>query len=78
MLEFERLKQDILTLPDDAQRLVSDFVAFLKQRHPTYRPESQPAIDLDQEPFVGMWCDRSDITDSVDWVRQARQQHWRS
>lgn len=54
MLEFERLRQDILTLPEDAQRLVNDFVAFLKQRYPTHGPESHQVLDLDQEPFVGM------------------------
>ncbi|WP_197064743.1 hypothetical protein [Leptolyngbya sp. KIOST-1] len=76
MLEFEQLKQDILTLPDDAQRLVNDFVAFLKQRYPTHGQESHHVIDLDQEPFVGMWCDRSDMADSSAWVKQVRQQHW--
>lgn len=76
MLEFERLKQDILTLPDDAQRLVDDFVAFLKQRYSTHSQEHVQTIDLDQEPFVGMWCDRPDMADSSDWVKQVRQQHW--
>jgi hypothetical protein len=76
MLEFERLKQDILTLPDDAQRLVHDFVVFLKQRYPTHDQERHQALDLDQEPFVGMWCDRPDMVDSSAWVKHVRQQHW--
>lgn len=31
---------------------------------------------LQEEPFVGMWRDREDMTDSTDWVRQAREREW--
>lgn len=31
-------------------------------------------INLEDEPFVGMWKDRQDIEDSSQWVQQVRQQ----
>jgi tRNA A-37 threonylcarbamoyl transferase component Bud32 len=29
-----------------------------------------------ESPFVGIWKDREDMQNSVEWVRQMRQQHW--
>ncbi len=34
--------------------------------------------NLRDEPFVGMWKDREDMEDSSQWVRQLRQQEWKS
>ncbi|MBE9108407.1 DUF2281 domain-containing protein [Nodosilinea sp. LEGE 07298] len=78
MPEFEQLRDDISTLPTTAQQLVVDFVAFLKQRYSASASPSPKPLDLDNEPFVGMWSDRPEMQDSTTWVRQVRQQHWRS
>ncbi|HHP7243556.1 MAG TPA: hypothetical protein ACFE0H_02595, partial [Elainellaceae cyanobacterium] len=86
MPEFERLRDDISTLPTTAQQLVVDFVAFLKQRYSTSASPAPQPLDLDGEPFVGMWsvCEappkeaRPEMQNSTAWVRQVRQQHWRS
>jgi hypothetical protein len=32
--------------------------------------------NFQDEPFIGMWNNREDITDSSQWVRQIRQQQW--
>ncbi len=74
---FDQLKHDILALPDDAQHLVAELVAFLRQRYPIAEQEVNQLIDLDHEPFVGIWRDRSEMQDSTTWVRQVRKQHWR-
>ncbi|HEX8320832.1 hypothetical protein [Longimicrobium sp.] len=29
-------------------------------------------IPIEQEPFIGMWRDREDMSDSTGWVRQVR------
>jgi hypothetical protein len=76
MLEFEQLKNDISTLPETAQTLVVDFVAFLKQRYIHTSPSSPYCLNLDDESFVGMWSDRPETQDSTTWVKQVRQQHW--
>jgi hypothetical protein len=34
------------------------------------------AVDLEREPFVGMWSDREDMSDSSAWVRNVRETHW--
>lgn len=78
MLEFDHLRDDISALPETAQQLIVDFVAFLKQRYSS-SPTSVPhPLNLENEPFVGIWSDRPEMQDSTAWVRQTRQQHWRT
>jgi hypothetical protein len=33
-------------------------------------------IPIEQEPFIGMWRDRSDMKDSTIWVRHLRAAEW--
>ncbi len=76
MNKFEQLRTDISALPETAQQLVVDFVAFLKQRYNQQQTMTPNPINLENEPFVGMWSDRSEMQDSVAWVKQIRRQHW--
>ncbi|MGG6268518.1 DUF2281 domain-containing protein [Leptolyngbya sp. AN03gr2] len=78
MPEFEQLREDIATLPEDAQQLVIDFVSFLKHRYQASSTTHPQPLNLDNESFVGMWSDRPEMQDSTAWVRQVRQQQWRS
>jgi hypothetical protein len=36
-------------------------------------PSPTPLIPLEEEPLVGMWADREDMKDSVEYVRNLRQ-----
>ena len=73
-MEATNLIRDIGALPPEAQKQVSDFVAFLKTRYPVV-PTARKA-KLTDEPFIGMWRDREDMTDSNAWVRRLRQSEW--
>ncbi len=35
------------------------------------------AETLREEPFVGIWKDRDDLSDATAWVRRLREQEWR-
>lgn len=74
MSDLDQLNQDIATLPATAQELVVEFVNALKQRYAS--PPSTQTLDLENEPFVGMWSDRPEMQDSIAWVKRIRQQHW--
>lgn len=76
MLELDQLQADVAALPEEAQRLIIDFVSFLKQRHQNQPVQSPTPLSFDNQPFVGMWSDRPDMQDSTAWVRQLRQQQW--
>ena len=78
MPEFEQLRDDISTLPETAQQLVVDFVDFLKQRYSHSQTSTPHPLNLENEPFVGMWSDHPEMQDSTVWVKKTRQQHWRT
>jgi len=62
-------------LPEEAQREVFDFVGFLSNR-PTLRATGNKSGSPSTAPFVGMWRDRADMTDSTAWVREQRRKGW--
>lgn len=67
------LIRDLDSLPPEAQKEVLDFIAFLKTRYPSRRIGKKPApCKLSDEPFVGMWRGREDMTDSRAWIRDLR------
>jgi hypothetical protein len=71
------LMRDIGSLPPEAQRQISDFVAFLKTRYPVVQAARKTKRrKLADEPFIGMWRDREDMRDSNAWVRRIRESEW--
>ena len=72
-----KILQDIQKLPPEAQKQVSDFVAFLTARYSVAAPNRKSRrVRLAKEPFIGMWKDRADMRDSTNWVRQIRREEW--
>ena len=76
-MEQEKLMNEFKDLSVRAQKQVFDFIAFLRERYkqPVIEKKSQrkPLCD---EPFIGMWKDREDMTDSVSWVKNIRKREW--
>ena len=72
------LAKEIATLPKSKQKEVMDFVVFLRHRCGKIRGQVRRSsrTPLANEPFVGMWANRSDLADSSVWVRKVRQQEW--
>jgi len=76
-METTNLIRDIGSLPPEAQKQVSDFVAFLKTRYPIVQANrGARRTRLADEPFVGMWRDREEMQDSSAWVRRLRESEW--
>ena len=73
----EQTWNDFLALPPVAQQEVSHFIAFLRTRYiSTFSRPAKELPDLKDEPFIGMWRDRSDMANSERWVRQLRASEW--
>jgi hypothetical protein len=70
----EKLLQDVTSLPPIAQKEAIDFIAFLKLRYSSKSSDNAP--DIKSEPFIGIWKNRSDMTDSKAWVRTLREKEW--
>ncbi|NOT04624.1 MAG: DUF2281 domain-containing protein [Anaerolineales bacterium] len=77
-MAIPRIVRDINSLPPEVQRQVFDFVAFLQDRYASAPAKKSRRAKLIKEPFIGMWKDRPDMKDSVDWVRKVRRDQWRS
>ncbi len=73
----EEILKEIASLPLEAQRQIEEFIAGLRERYQALPTNQTVALsDLRAEPFVGMWRDREDMTDSTAWVRNMREKHW--
>ncbi|WP_353929945.1 hypothetical protein WJM97_16815 [Okeanomitos corallinicola TIOX110] len=73
----QKLLNEFVSLPAEAQRQVMDFIAFLRQRYAIVETATQsPNNDLINDGFIGMWSERQDLTDSNDWVRNVRENEW--
>ena len=75
-MELETLWQRLSVLPEQAQQEVADLIAELEKQH-SDSSEKLFADSLWDEPFVGLWKDRDDLSDSTAWVRRLREQEWR-
>lgn len=78
-MEYQDIWQQFTTLPPDAQALVADFIAILKQRY--NQPQSSEQLkqtNWQSDPFIGIWQDCKGIQNSTQWVRSTRSLEWRS
>ena len=76
-IDMENIWHQFNMLPDEAKREVMDFIAFLQIRYQNLNIDKHHKVSkLAEEPFLGMWKDRKDFTDSVVWVRDSRKREW--
>ncbi|MGD1903646.1 MAG: hypothetical protein ACFB9N_15550 [Geitlerinemataceae cyanobacterium] len=70
-MTLQELQQQALQLPPHERRQLA---AILQDSlTPTQTP--QP-LNLQNQPFVGMWRDRPETQNSTTWVRGLRRQQW--
>jgi hypothetical protein len=76
--------------PDDKLELAERLIADVRQHPPRVEdknelPETEqthltdvtdPDFDFANLPMVGIWSDRNDMNDPVEWVRTMRQREW--
>lgn len=65
-------------LPPEAKKQAQDFVDFLYQRYVQTKSEAQKsrAGKISDSSFFGIWKDREEMSDSVEWVRNIRKSEW--
>lgn len=77
MMDQESLWNDYTALPANARQEVADFIAFLRTRYATKATDATKTGNLKDEPFIGMWAERTDMIDSDSWVRALRTDEWK-
>ncbi|MCU0492726.1 MAG: DUF2281 domain-containing protein [Chloroflexaceae bacterium] len=75
-MDQESLWNDFRALPPNARQQVADFIAFLRTRYAAQSQSTTKGGDLKDNPFIGMWANRADMTDSTAWVRSLRANEW--
>ena len=76
LFSSEQLLIDIQELQEEAQEIIADLVAVLKRRYEIEKKPPINSLQLEDQPFIGMWSDRPETQNSTQWVRNIRQQHW--
>lgn len=76
-MKQDKTWREFAALPPELQQQVIDFIAFLSSRYPVARVnKTTKRVKIADEPFVGMWRDRKDMSDSTAWVREIRTREW--
>lgn len=76
-MDKNKVLKEFGDLPQDAQKQVIDFIAFLQSRYKTEASKKETERkDITQEPFIGIWKNRKDMGDSSAWVRDVRNREW--
>ncbi|UYZ63017.1 hypothetical protein [Hymenobacter weizhouensis] len=76
-METQQLVKEINSLPADALRELERFLVQLKWRYAQSTPPTQEEIiPLTDPEFFGMYANRDDMRDSVEYIRKLRREQW--
>ncbi len=75
-MEKERVWSEFEALSEKDQQRVADFIFSLREENATSDSNGGKPPSLKEEPFVGMWLGRADMTDSSVWLRELRERAW--
>ena len=76
MIQKDRVWSEFESLSPAAQRQVVDFIAALRAR--AAEQATAGATPVREEPFIGLWSDHEEMSDSGMWVRRLREREWQS
>jgi len=79
VMDLHALERRIEALPEAARREIEALVARLEHEHAEPNSSSETTLrDVRNHAFVGVWADRDDLANSVEWVRTVREAQWAS
>lgn len=71
------IERKLAVLPPEALKVVADFVGMISSQYAVLtKPVPSPRASLRDDPFIGMWVDRTDMADSIEYVRKLRREEW--
>jgi hypothetical protein len=74
----ERVLEELQDLDPERWFEVLDFIGYLKERGSRHKARARTreltARDLLESKIIGLWADRDDIEDSVEYARRLRRQ----
>ena len=82
MTIIQQIQHDIASLPEDIAQEVWDFALFLRskrehdERNISPFVSKTPSKNLSADPFIGIWKNRKEMSESSEWVKQLRTTEW--
>ena len=76
-MKTELFLNKLSLLSDKDKNLVLEFIEFLSfKERKNKKSFKKNKLNFDKEPFVGLWKERDNLSDSVAWVREVRHTDW--
>ncbi|MDV3002471.1 MAG: hypothetical protein N5P05_004126 (plasmid) [Chroococcopsis gigantea SAG 12.99] len=69
---LEKAIKKVKQLPESEQKRIA-LVLLKEVENQNFKSVSSPFV-LENQPFVGMWKDRTEMRNSSEWVRQVRRE----
>lgn len=77
---LNQLMQKIEQLPKSEQeriiKIISQEIEYNSSINLSKEIKDNSSFSLENQPFLGMWKNRTDMQNSSEWVRQLRQKQW--
>lgn len=67
-----KILQKVKSYSPDMQREIFDFIEFIENKYKLKLPVPKKKTSLREEPFVGMWKNRKEMENSVEYVKNLR------
>jgi hypothetical protein len=71
---LDQVISQLQQLPEAEQERIAQII--LREVEKQELKANDPLFSLENQPFVGMWKERSEMQNSSEWVRQLRQEQW--
>ena len=72
----EELLKEFVTLPESVKHRIEKIISTFRNHSKQTSGDQVKRTPLREEPFCGMWADREDMKDPVEWVRNIRKTQW--
>ena len=71
------IDRQLASLPPEALKIVAEIVGVISKQYAVPVKSAKPVrTSLRDEPFIGIWADRTDMEDSTAYVRKLRKDEW--
>jgi mRNA-degrading endonuclease RelE of RelBE toxin-antitoxin system len=76
-MEELSVSKKIKKLPPEARKQVQDFIDFISLKYSLDEPVSDAKNSkIAESSFFGIWKNRSEMSDSTNWVKDVRKTQW--
>jgi len=78
-MNTEKVLNEIKSLSPEGIKILENFIEFLKIKYPKTRAKrkNQKINSIKKNKFIGIWKDREEMKNSIEYIRKLREKEWR-